>query len=199
MSKIFIGNNKKIIISFSGQGNGMGTIPQFEFVNFLEKNYNNYNRYFYLDKYSKWYHKGIEGISTNINETLTYLKEIINKFEEVIFIGSSAGGYSAILFGSLLNVNKIIAFKPQTIIKPQKDIDNNYLNLKQYINTTTKYYIYGDINIDKNTDYLHHISHCENINIYPNIFLNREYEIDLKKLRDKGILKNIMDFNINNK
>lgn len=195
MSKVIVGNNKKIIISFSGQGSGMGTIPQFEFVNFLEKQYNNYDRHFYLDKYSKWYHKGIDGISKNINETLLYLKEIINYFEDVIFIGSSAGGYAAILFGSLLNVNKIIAFKPQTIIKSQKEIDNNYINLKQYINTTTKYYIYGDINVVN--DNLHHISHCENINIYPNVILNINYEIDLKKLRDNGTLKNIMDFSIN--
>ena len=59
MSKICIGNNKKIIISFSGQGNGMGTMPQFEFVNFLEKHYNAYTQHFYLDKYNKWYkHNG---------------------------------------------------------------------------------------------------------------------------------------------
>jgi hypothetical protein len=198
MSKIFIGNNNKIIISFSGFGNGLGTIPQLEFVNFLEKNFNNYTRHFYLDKYKLWYHKGIIGISTNINDTLIYLKGIINNYEEVIFLGSSAGGYAAILFGSLLNVNKVIAFIPQTIINLQKDIDNKYLNLKKYINTLTKYFIYGDININKETDPYHHISHCENINIYPNVYLNKEYELDLKKLRDNSILIDIMKSCINN-
>ena len=114
---------------------------EFEFVNFLEKNYNDYDRYLYLDKYNKWYHKGIDRISTYVNETLTYLKEIINNYEEMIFIGSSAGGYADILFGSLLNVNKIIAFKPQTIIRLQEDINIDYINLKPYINSTTAYYL----------------------------------------------------------
>jgi len=196
MSKIYIGNNKKIIISFSGQGNGMGTMPQFEFVNFLERHYNAYTRHFYLDKYNKWYHKGIDGISTTVNDTITYLKTAIDQYEEVIFIGSSAGGYAAILFGSLLNVDKIIAFKPQTILKVQPQIDSLYADLKPHINTTTKYYIYGDIHIDKTKDPLHHISHCENINIYPNVILNTKYEVDLKRLRDKGVLKNIIDFSI---
>jgi len=189
MSKICPGNNKKLIISFSGQGSGFGTIPQLEFVKFLEKHYNNYERHFYLDKYSKWYHKGTYGISTNICETLEYLKEIIKNFEEIIFIGSSAGGYAAILFGSLLNVNKIIAFKPQTIIDLNEDIDINYINLQSYINSVTTYYIYGDATENIG---LHHISHCENINIYPNVILNREYKIDLRKLRDTGVLESIM-------
>jgi hypothetical protein len=192
MSKVCTGKDNKIIISFSGQGNGMGTLPQFEFVNFLEKYYNNYERHFYLDKNSIWYHRGIDGISTNIDETLSYLKKIISQFEEVILIGSSAGGYAAILFGSLLHVTKVIAFKPQTYLTHRTDIDKKYANLSQYINSTTRYYIYGDVTIDKMKDHLHHISHCENINSYPNVIVNTDYEIDLRKLRDAGILQAIM-------
>lgn len=196
MSKICQGNNKKIIISFSGRGSGMGTLPQFEFVNFLEKHFSNYERHFYLDHKLKWYHKGIDGISNSVSETTLYLQKIISKFEEVIFIGSSAGGYAAILFGSLLKVNKIIVFKPQTIIKPESGIDNNYINLKSHINTVTKYFIYGDLTVDKVKDHLHHISHCNNINIYPNVVLNTKYIVDLKNLRNKGILQKIMESHI---
>lgn len=196
MSKICPGNNKKIIISFSGRGNGMGTLPQFEFVNFLEKHFSNYERHFYLDKQLKWYHKGIDGISKSISETALYLKNIISKFEEVIFIGSSAGGYAAILFGSLLKVDKIIAFKPQTIIKPECYTNNEYINLKSHINSVTKYFIYGDLTVDKIKDNLHHISHCKNINIYPNVDLNTKYVVDLKNLRNKGILQKIMESHI---
>ena len=192
-------NNNKLIVSFSGQKSRMDTIVQFEFVKFLAENFNNYDRHFYLDKYCKWYHRGIDKISTNIDETILYLKNIIDKYDEVIFIGNSAGGYAAILFGSLLNIDKVIAFKPQTILEPQIYIDDKYINLQQHINSTTKYYIFGDINIDKSNDYLHHILHCNNINIYPNVILNTNYELDLKKLRDNGILLEIMNSIINNK
>jgi hypothetical protein len=195
-SKIIIGK-KKIIVSFSGQGGSdMGTIPRLEFVNFLEKHYSEYERHFYLDDYNKWYHCGIEGISKDINTTKEYLKEKIKNFEEVIFIGSSAGGYAAILFGSLLNIDKVIAFRPQTTIEIQKDMDEKYINLEAYINSTTQYYIYGDIAIDIHKDPLHHVSHCETINISPNVHVNTNYTVDLKMLRDNGELLKIMELAI---
>jgi hypothetical protein len=191
-SKIVVGE-KKIIVSFSGQGGSdMGSIPRLEFVNFLEKHYNQYERHFYLDDYNKWYHCGIGGISTNVDTTVEYLKEKIKNFDEVIFIGSSAGGYAAILFGSLLNIEKVIAFRPQTTVELQEGIDDKYINLKEYINKTTKYYIYGDIAIDIEKDPLHHVSHCERINISPNVYVNTSYTIDLKMLRDNGELLKIM-------
>ena len=42
----------------------------------------------------------------------------------IITIGGSMGGYAALLFGSLLPVNGIIAFGPQTFI----DKDNRNTN-----------------------------------------------------------------------
>lgn len=195
-SKIVAGENK-IIVSFSGQGGSdMGTIPRLEFVNFLEKHYSKYERHFYQDSKNKWYHCGIDEISTDVDATLEYLQGKIKKFDEVIFIGSSAGGYAAILFGSLLNVDKVIAFKPQTMIKLQNDIDEKYINLKEFINSTTKYYVYGDVGIDIDKDPLHHISHCYRINNGPNIHVNTNYTVDLKILRDKGDLLQIMDLAI---
>ena len=50
MSKICFGNNNKIIVSFAGLGCGTGNLYQYEFVNFLEKNFNNYERHFYFHK-----------------------------------------------------------------------------------------------------------------------------------------------------
>ena len=34
MSKILLGNNNKLIVSFAGSGFGMGNMAQYEFVNF---------------------------------------------------------------------------------------------------------------------------------------------------------------------
>jgi hypothetical protein len=124
------------------------------------------------------------------------LKEIIKNFEETIFIGSSAGAYAAILFGSLLNITTVIAFRPQTTIELQEGIDETYINLTEYINKTTKYYIYGDVSIDIEIDPLHHISHCERINICPNVFVNKNYAVDLKMMRDNGVLLKLMNLAI---
>jgi esterase/lipase len=47
-----------------------------------------------------------------------YLEGIIkiNKYDNICFIGNSMGGYAAILFGTLLNIDNIISFAPQTFI-----------------------------------------------------------------------------------
>jgi hypothetical protein len=192
---IIPGKNKdKLIVSFSGQGNGMGTLPQFEFVNFLCRHFSDAEKHFYLDIYSKWYHKGIVGLSDNIDETVKYLAEQIKGFTNVIFIGSSAGGYAAILFGSLLNIDTVIAFKPQTVLPYYSPIfDPRYVDLKSVINSVTQYYIYGDLSINLEDDSYHHISHCENIVVGTNVVLHREYEVDLKNMRDKGDLYKIMN------
>lgn len=95
-----------------------GQIPPFEFSNFLHQHFPNDEKHFYIDMNQCWYHKGIKGLSTTIDETISCLKNEIKTFEYVTFMGVSAGGYAAILFGSKLNVNTVIAFSPPDHFKP---------------------------------------------------------------------------------
>jgi hypothetical protein len=196
--KIIGGTTGTILVSFSGQGMGLGTLPQFEFVNFLNKHFPNDEKHFYIDKHLKWYHCGIEGISVNIPETVDYLKKQIEGFTKVVFMGSSAGGTAAILFGSLLNVNTVIAFRPQTILPQHRITVEEYGNLRSFINDTTSYFIYGDLSVDKQTDPFHHIYHCENIDIKPNVVVYKEKNVDLREMRDDGRLLAIVKKHIHN-
>lgn len=160
--KVVIPDSDTIIISFSGRGQPKTHEIRFEFMNFLDKYFNNIDRHFYMDTYSNSYHNGIEGISTTIDETAEYLKGIIMPYKKTIFIGVSQGGYAAILFGSLLNSTAVIAFIPQTIRTQKTNIDEKYRDLKPFINLTTQYYLYADASIT-NIHNFHHISHCERI------------------------------------
>jgi hypothetical protein len=106
-------------------------------------------------------------------------------------MGVSAGGYSAILFGSTCNnVNSVISFIPQTILT--NPINIKYLNLKNIINKNTKYLLYGDKSI-KNINDFHHISHCENIEHFTNVTIIKNEGCDLKHLRDSGFIQNTID------
>jgi predicted esterase YcpF (UPF0227 family) len=141
-----INNNKNLIVCFGGLSLQMGKIPPFEFLRYLSSIYTNKcDLYFFIDRQQCWYHKGINKITSNIDETVDYLKDIIKNYEKVIFMGVSAGGYAAILFGSLCNVSNVISFIPQTILK--NPINPKYKNLKEVVNNTTKYLLYGDLNI----------------------------------------------------
>lgn len=50
------------------------------------------------------------------------LKDIRQKYEEVICIGSGMGGYGALYFGNIINANRIIAFSPEITLNTTKGL-----------------------------------------------------------------------------
>jgi hypothetical protein len=183
-SELFIDNGSDtLVVSFGGYAKQMGGILPFEFLNFLQKNFPTVDKLFYIDKHRNSYHKGIKKISTNIPETVKYLSNKVKTYKSVTFIGNSSGGYAAILFGSLVeNVQKVIAFIPQTILHEKNK--TCYTNLRTVINSTTQYHIYGDLSATGT----HHISHCENIEHFPNVNVTRMETVNLKNMKESGEL-----------
>jgi len=184
-----INGHKNLIICFGGMALSFGGILPFEFLNYLSSIYITVSDIiFYIDTQQCWYHKGIHGITNNIDESVEYLNSIIKNglYDKVIFMGVSAGGYAAILFGSLCNVTHVISFIPQTILK--HPINVNYSNLKPIINKHTLYLLYGDTSIT-NIDDNHHILQCENIECFENVKIIKDETCNLKHLRDCGFIQ----------
>lgn len=178
-----LNGSKKVIVCFGGMRMSMWGIPPFEFLNYLSTACTEYDLMFYIDKHQCWYQKGIDGITKNIDETIIYLKNMISKYEKVLFMGVSAGGFAAILFGSHCNVNNVVAFLPQTIV--------SQTNLMNVIKKDTNYLLYGDPN--KDPDDIHHISHCRNLGSFPNVKIIERPDLSVRELRDKGEIKMIID------
>jgi 1-aminocyclopropane-1-carboxylate deaminase/D-cysteine desulfhydrase-like pyridoxal-dependent ACC family enzyme len=187
--------SKTLIVSFAGHGLKYGGVPKIEFANFLKHHFPHIDAQFYIDMNCKSYHHGMQGISKNIEETVEYLKQKFENYDRVICLGASAGGYAAILFGSLLDVVSVIAFIPQTVLR-SKDRDEKYRNIAPHINTTTKYHIYGDVSILDENNY-HHISQCENISMFPNVALTKLHGVNLRNMKINGQLLHIMNTIIN--
>ena len=186
---------KKILICcFGGMSKKMGGILPYEFLNYLTSIYEDkHDLIFYVDNHQCCYHMGINGISTNIENTAQYINEKIIKkeYEKIIFMGVSAGGYASILFGSLCeNITHVISFIPKVILNNPRD--KKYKNLKDFINTKTRYIIIGDESI-KNKNNNHHISQCEELQNFNNVTIIRKEKVDLKELRDNGTIKSILD------
>ncbi len=195
-SELFIkgteSNNKTLIISFAG----IRTLKniQFEFVNSLNRMYPNCDKLFYLDKTSQWYIDGIPPITKSVEETTQHISDKIKKYQKVCFIGHSAGGYAAILYGSLLNVHHVLAFIPQTNLqKIKEDIFNDdnikYIDLKKYINNKTKYKLIGD---KTDNDPCHSIEQCNHIKDFDNVEIIYKEKVDIKEIRDSGELKELI-------
>ena len=183
-----INGNSTLIVSFGGYI--FGSVGHFEFMNFLNKHFTQTDKMFLKDTHCSSYHRGVGGISTDVDTTVEFLKTKIQGYTKVLFLCNSGGGYADILFGSLLNVNTVLAFVPQTLLR-NPDKDRNYKDIKPFINNTTRYQLYGDTSIKKGTD-PHHIRQCERIGNFPNVHITRLEKIDLKELRDNGELKSII-------
>jgi len=194
--EIDISGSELLIISFTSQGKTIRDVQSYDFFNFLENKFSYASRYFYLDIHRSCYHKGIQDKSTNIPETVDYLKHKVKKYKQVIFIGLSSGGYASLLYGSLVGVSHVIAFYPQTILR-SPNINEQYRDISKYINDTTNYHLYGDLSKTNAID-CHHISHCERIAHHANVYLIKKPYINLKYMRDNGELYTILNNIIEN-
>ena len=71
-----------------------------------------YKHIFIRDIYKQWYLKGINNRIDTPEKLLEWLKAETKGYK-VIALGSSAGGYAALFYGSQLRAERILAFNPQ--------------------------------------------------------------------------------------
>lgn len=181
-----------LVIAFGGMAKVFGGILPFEFLKFMKHHFPTISKIFYIDHHGVWYHKGIRGVSHNIDSTVAHLRKKTMGYKRLVFIGVSAGGYAAILFGSLLGVDHVVSFIPQTHIHLTKKHDVRYKDLLPIINKKTIYHLYADTQM---TEPIHHIHHCERLEHLPNVHVVRHNGKKIAELRDSGelftIFKNV--------
>ena len=114
--------NKKLIVSFSSNGEPEKDFFQRKSSLMKLKYERNDFDVLYLRNQNKWYFGGLNGIGKNINHTIAFLRKEFAKYDKVLCVGNSAGGYASLLFGSLLNVNCVITIDAQTHL--QYCVDN---------------------------------------------------------------------------
>ena len=155
--------NKKLIVSFGSNGHdGFERKTSLMKLRFEKNNFD----VLYLRNRHQWYIGGLKGIGKNIDHTLAFLRKQFALYNKVLCIGSSAGGYASLLFGSLLSSDTVIASNAQTDLDyvveklPTKTQGhktaktnlqlrkkqcchtwNKYNKLANVLNQTTKYYV----------------------------------------------------------
>jgi hypothetical protein len=107
-------NGLPLVIAFSGLG------QEFNFVKTL-KDYP-VNAIFVRDLKNHWYVNGLRDVGNTVDEVCLHLTKQIASLNpsKVIIMGSSAGGFAALLYGSLLKADAILAFSPQTFMTKAK-------------------------------------------------------------------------------
>lgn len=105
-----------LIISFGGLALRMG-MTMFEFNSAIKKL--KVDSLFLKDTKRIWYQKGISEEYPTVESVVELLKNYTVNYRKVICIGNSAGAFAAILFGTLLDIDQVVAFAPQTLLKEE--------------------------------------------------------------------------------
>jgi hypothetical protein len=130
-----------------------------------------------------YFFNGIDGTYDSIEKVLGKLSEYISGYTKTVFMGNCGGGHAAILFGTMLNVDKVIVFNPATYLDQKTLLLNKdgredrlisldqsieYLNLKPYLDNkvyNTKIYSIVSQNTDTHVKQSNNILTCPNVNI----------------------------------
>ena len=110
-----------LFVTFGGI-HGNISMPPLEFLNIMSTNFPECSIIYIVDHWQAWYYKGVKGFSFNQETTSSELRKLIGdmSYDQTIFMGTSMGGYAAILHGILLGADTVLAFTPQTFINPEK-------------------------------------------------------------------------------
>jgi pimeloyl-ACP methyl ester carboxylesterase len=106
-----------MLMTFGGLGR-QGAQPSFEFAGVTSAL--PVKRAFVRDPYQTWYHRGLARRGASIEGTAEALAELTARHGvgRLVTAGNSAGGYAALLFGTLLGAAEVHAFAPQTVLDP---------------------------------------------------------------------------------
>jgi pimeloyl-ACP methyl ester carboxylesterase len=104
-----------MLVLFSGIAPGAGLAP-FAFTALTSQL--PVKRLFVRDVQGVWYHHGVPGFGSSIDEVAASLRVVLGEqdVKRLVVCGSSAGGYAALLFGTLLQADLVVAFGPQTLL-----------------------------------------------------------------------------------
>ena len=109
--QIVDGSSDRLIIAFNAR-----VSKRFGFYKILSERPE--TKLFVRDQSNQWYNAGCGELGADVASITEGLKRLIEPVDprEIVTLGSSMGGYAAILFGTLLGATRVIAFAPQTWI-----------------------------------------------------------------------------------
>ncbi|MEL0615904.1 hypothetical protein V6243_03605 [Cobetia marina] len=190
------------IIAFGGMLTSLG-MPRKEFFGSAFNSNNNF--IFLKDFWQCWYQKGLLGITNDIDSTVSHIKKILpNTTKKLICIGTSSGGFAAILFAELLKAETSISFSPQTYLDRKTfvrfrspdsrwdDVESSsYLRLYDFITDDVNHFIHVGEHNHVDMDHALSLSICPTVTIHKHDTDTHNTAAFLKK---SGLLKSFINF-----
>lgn len=142
-----VSNSPFIVFTFAGMANsgdgGALAMPKIEWKNMCKKCLSGQTVVSIRDVRNSHYLKGLAGQTRSVDKTMKYLKALSQSLcpdATPIFIGSSAGGYAALLYGCLFPSDfekKILAFSPQVNLRIWPFLQDRRLSASKHADITS--------------------------------------------------------------
>jgi len=194
------------VIAFGGLYHGLMITP-FEFFNILRNI--PINKIFVRDLSSCWYCKGVSTQLNNPEKLAKHLKDILPEHNRLVTVGSSAGGFGAMIIGEMLDADVSISFSPQTSLDKETrlkygdDRFNKYIDrIQNEISDTKKLRLLNLLSFKKTAHHIYYceeqrldvlhanaLSHKKNVYLHP---IGCNIHAVARWLRDNDMLKNIL-------
>jgi hypothetical protein len=158
---------------------------------------------FIRDHWECWYHRGVKGVGDGIDAVAGFLRDFVRNAEETVLLGTSSGGYAAILFGALLGC-EAHAFSPQLFIDPElrrlhddkrfveqmeglgADMDMRYADLRPVVaRGAAPIHIYYSTQHRVDPAHAEHVGDLENVTLHG---FDWGSHLLVRELRDRGWL-----------
>ena len=122
------GENRHLVLAFTGLKHGLGGLPQDEFIGSARGNTRNHVL-FISDLKRSWYSS--RQLVNKILETVnTFISK--HKISKITAIGNSMGGYGALLFATHVPLQKVIAFAPQISMHPEVLLETRWIECRAH-------------------------------------------------------------------
>jgi len=107
--------SRTLLLTFGGMKSLAG-LASFEFVNLTSEL--PVKRMFVRDPRQSWYHRGMPQHGTTLASVVDSVGELLARYDvrRLVVAGNSAGGYAALVFGTLLGAHTVVCLAPQTVL-----------------------------------------------------------------------------------
>jgi pimeloyl-ACP methyl ester carboxylesterase len=172
-------------------------------------------RLFVRDPRQAWYHCGVPQHGWTLVSVADSLRELIaqHDVDRLVVVGSSAGGYAALVLGTLLGADTVLCFSPQTVLDLQilaemddhrwdsvlgplrraGMLDPRWTDLQRALPSArcadTRYQVYFDDSLRDDRLHAERLLGIEGVRLYR---LGRGGHRVVRMLRDNGALERIL-------
>jgi len=167
----------------------------------LMESFPDVSRLLVRDPSELWYNAGLPGIGETVEEIAAWLRTKLAELgaERVVTVGTSMGGYAAILFGCMVGARRALALAPQSLLDvrlpalvPPPEVNRQVIDLEPVMRDFPQ----TEVDVVFGRDSILDVFHAQRIGVLDSVRLlspQRSGHLIARQLKREGRLRELVD------